>query len=235
MFRQLSLVFCLLFGVVALDAANKEQQRLEQAGIVLEEILNVPDNIPQDLLEKAECIIVYPSVKKAAFIFGGSYGRGAMVCRSGETFSGPWGAPAMYALEGGSVGFQIGGQATDLVLLIMNRKGTDSILDSKVKLGAGVSVAAGPKGRDATASTDAYMQAEILSYSRAQGLFAGVSLQGATIRPDDDASAKVYGRKIKARDIVLGRVIAVPASGQHLVRVLQRGAPRNESEQVSSR
>ena len=235
MFRQLSFVFCLLFGVVALDAANKEQERLAQAGVVLEEIMNVPDNIPQDLLEKAECIIVYPSVKKAAFIFGGSYGRGAMVCRSGETFSGPWGAPAMYALEGGSVGFQIGGQATDLVLLIMNRKGTDSILDSKVKLGAGVSVAAGPKGRDATASTDAYMQAEILSYSRAQGLFAGVSLQGATIRPDDDASAKVYGRKIKARDIVLGKAIAVPASGQKLVSVLQKGAPRNESENASNR
>ena len=123
MFRQLSLVFCLLFGVVALDAANKEQQRLEQAGIVLEEILNVPDNIPQDLLEKAECIIVYPSVKKAAFIFGGSYGRGAMVCRTGETFNGPWGAPAMYALEGGSFGLQLGGQSTDLVLLVMNERG----------------------------------------------------------------------------------------------------------------
>jgi lipid-binding SYLF domain-containing protein len=235
MFRQLSLMFCLLFGVIALSAANKEQERLEEAGVVLEEIMNVPDNIPQELLEKAECIIVFPSVKKAAFIFGASYGRGAMVCRSGETFRGPWGAPAMYALEGGSVGFQIGGQATDLVLLVMNRKGTDSILSSKVKLGVGVSVAAGPKGRDATASTDAYMQAEILSYSRAQGLFAGVSLQGATIRPDDDASARVYGRKIKARDIVLGKAISIPASGQHLVRVLQKGAPRNESENASNR
>ena len=235
MFRQLSLVFCLLFGVIALNAANKEQERLANAGVVMEEIMNVPDNIPQDLLEKAECIIVYPSVKKGAFIFGASYGRGAMVCRTGESFNGPWGAPAMYALEGGSVGFQIGGQATDLVLLVMNRKGAGSILDSKVKLGAGASVAAGPKGRDATASTDAYLQAEILSYSRSQGLFAGVSLQGSTVRPDDDASARVYGRKIKARDIVLGKAIAVPASGQHLVRVLQRGAPRNESEQVSSR
>src|SRR3990172_10209441 len=158
MFRHLSFMFCFLFVVVALHADNKEQERLANAGVVLEEIINVPDNIPQELLETAECIIVFPSVKKAAFIFGGSYGRGAMVCRSGETFSGPWGAPAMYALEGGSVGFQIGGQATDLVLLIMNRKGTDSILHSKVKLGAGVSVAAGPKGRDTQASTDAYMQ-----------------------------------------------------------------------------
>ena len=234
MFRRLSLVFCFLFGVVVLNAANKEQERLVTAGVVLEEIMNVPDNIPQELLEKAECIIVFPSVKKAAFIFGGSYGRGAMVCRSGEAFNGPWGAPAMYALEGGSVGFQIGGQATDLVLLVMNRKGADSILSSKVKLGVGVSVAAGPKGRDATASTDAYLQAEILSYSRAQGLFAGISLQGSTIRPDDDASTKVYGHKITARDIVLGKAIAVPPSGQHLVRVLQKGAPRNQSEQVSS-
>ena len=234
MYRLLSLVFCFLFVVIALRADNKEQERLANAGVVLEEILNVPDNIPQELLDKAECIIVYPSVKKAAFIFGGSYGRGAMVCRSGATFDGPWGAPAMYALEGGSIGFQIGGQATDLVLLVMNQKGADSILSSKVKLGVGASVAAGPKGRDATASTDAYMQSEILSYSRAQGVFAGVSLQGSTIRPDDDASAKVYGRKIKARDIVLGKAIAVPASGQHLVRVLQKAAPRNESKNASN-
>lgn len=235
MFRHLSLMFCLLFVVGVLNADNKEQERLANAGVVLEEIMNVPDNIPQKLLEKAECIIVLPSVKKAAFIFGGSYGRGAMVCRSGATFNGSWGAPAMYALEGGSVGFQIGGQATDLVLLVMNKKGADSILSSKVKLGVGASIAAGPKGRDTQASTDAYMQADILSYSRAQGLFAGISLQGATIRPDDDASARVYGRKIKARDIVLGKAIAVPASGQHLVRVLQKGAPRNESEQASAR
>ena len=230
MFRQVSLVFCFMFAVVALHAANEEQERLENAGVVLEEIMNVPDNIPQELLEKAECIIVFPSVKKAAFIVGGSYGRGAMVCRSGAAFSGPWGAPAMYALEGGSVGFQIGGQSTDLVLLVMNKKGADSILSSKVKLGVGASVAAGPKGRDAQASTDAYMQAEILSYSRAQGLFAGISLQGSSLRPDDDANAKVYGRKIKARDIVLGKAIAVPASGQHLIRVLQKGVPRNQSE-----
>jgi len=235
MFRHLSLVVCILFGVSVLNAANKEQERLANAGVVLEEILNVPDNIPQELLEKAECIIVFPSVKKAAFIFGGSYGRGVMVCRSGATFNGPWGAPAMYALEGGSVGFQIGGQATDLVLLVMNQKGADSILSSKVKLGVGASVAAGPKGRDAQASTDAYMKAEILSYSRSQGLFAGISLEGATVRPDDDASARVYGRRVKARGLVLGGGIAVPASGQHLVGVLEKGAPRNESEQASAR
>ena len=230
MVRHLCLVFCFMCSVVVLNAANKEQERLEACGVVLEEIMNLPDSIPQELLEKAECVIVIPSVKKAAFFFGGSYGRGAMVCRSGAEFNGPWGAPAMYALEGGSVGFQIGGKSTDVVLLIMNKKGADSILSSKVKLGAGISVAAGPKGRDAQASTDAYMQAEILSYSRAQGLFAGVSLQGSTVRPDDKATAQVYGRALKARDIVLGERIAVPDSGRHLVRVLQTHAPRNESE-----
>ena len=235
MFRRLAVVGCVLFVVVAAGAANKEQKRLANSAVVLEEIFNMPENIPADLLDKAECIIVFPSVKKAAFIFGGSYGRGAMVCRSGAAFQGRWGAPAMYALEGGSVGFQIGGKATDLVLLVMNRKGADSILDSKVKLGVGASVAAGPKGRSSQAATDAYLRAEILSYSRSQGLFAGLSLQGSTLRPDDDASARIYGRKIKARDIVLGKAIAVPASGQHLVRVLQARAPRNESEQTAAR
>ena len=229
MLRKLTLSVCVLFFVVTLQAANKEQERLESAGEVLEEILNIPDTIPQDLLGKAECILVFPSVKKAAFIIGGSYGRGAMACRSGASFDGPWGAPAMYALEGGSVGFQIGGQATDLVLLVVNRKGMNSILSSKVQLGGSVSVAAGPKGRDAQASTDAYMKAEILSYSRAQGLFAGISLQGSSLRPDDDASERVYGRKIKARDIVMGNV-AVPASGQRLVRILQARASRNKSK-----
>ena len=235
MIRYLSFLFCIMLVAGVLRADNEEQERLENAGVVLEEILNVPDNIPQELMEKAECVLVFPSVKKAAFIVGGSYGRGAMVCRSGATLSGPWGAPAMYALEGGSVGLQIGGQATDLVLLVMNKRGADSILRSKVKLGAGASVAAGPKGRDAQASTDVYMKAEILSYSRAQGLFAGISLQGSTIRPDDDASAKIYGRRIKARDIVLGKAIAVPAAGQHLIRALQKGVPRNQSETSSNR
>lgn len=236
MIRYLSILFCMcLAGGVVLHADNEEQERLGNAGAVLEEVLNMPDNIPQELLEKAECVLVFPSVKKAAFIVGGSYGRGAMSCRSGATSSGPWGAPAMYALEGGSVGFQIGGQATDLVLLVMNKRGADSILRSKVKLGVGASVAAGPKGRDAQASTDAYMKAEILSYSRAQGLFAGISLQGSTIRPDDDASAEIYGHKIKAREIVLNKAVNIPASGQRLIRALQKGARHNQSEAASNR
>jgi len=224
----------LVAGAVFAKKLNDEQKRLEECGVVMREVLNVPDNIPQELLEKAECVIVIPSVKKLAFGVGASYGRGAMVCRRGEKFRGPWGAPAMYALEGGSVGFQIGGEATDLILLVMNDRGMESILSSKVKLGADASVAAGPKGREASANTDAWMRAEILSYSRSRGLFAGVSLEGSTLRPDDDASADVYGRPIKAKDIVKSQKMGVPATGRHLVNALQKSAPRNESERASN-
>ena len=221
---------CVVFAVVTLGAQNKEQGRLENCGVVMEEILNVPDNIPQELLEKAECVIVIPSMMKAAVGIGGSYGRGAMVCRSGKSFDGPWGAPAMYTLEGGSVGFQLGGEATDLVLLVMNTSGVNALLGSQVKLGGNASVAAGPKGRTVEASTDASMRAEILSYSRSRGLFAGAALSGASLRPDDDATAEVYGRKLTARRIVTGTPIAVPESGRHLVQVLQKHAARNESK-----
>ena len=224
----------LVSGVVYARKLNKEQKRLAECGVVMQEVLNVPDNIPHELLEKAECVIVIPSVKKLAFGVGADYGRGAMICRTGEHFRGPWGAPAMYALEGGSVGFQIGGEATDLVLLVMNGRGMDSILSSKVKLGADASVAGGPKGRDASADTDAWMRAEILSYSRSRGLFAGVSLEGSTIRPDNDASERVYGREIKAADIVRSDKMSVPATGRHLAAVLQKSAPRNQSERASN-
>jgi lipid-binding SYLF domain-containing protein len=234
MFRKLILGVCMMFAASALHAANKEQRRLENSGTVMQEVMGIPDNIPQELLEKAECVIVFPSVLKAAFVVGGDYGRGAMVCRTGEHFNGPWGSPAMYALEGGSVGFQLGGQATDLVLLVMNKRGASAILDSKVKLGADASAAAGPKGRGASADTDATMRAEILSYSRSRGLFAGISLEGSTLRPDNDANADVYGHKITAREIVMGHKIGVPASGRHLVRVLQKNAPHNESEKASN-
>src|ERR1700724_1566430 len=229
MFRKLTFGVCIMFAASSLFAANKEQKRLENSGTVMQEVMGVPDNIPQELLEKAECIIVFPAVLKAALVVGGSYGRGAMVCRTGEHFNGPWGSPAMYALEGASVGFQLGGQATDLVLLVMNEKGASSILNSKVKLGVDASAAAGPKGRDASADTDAYMRAEILSYSRSRGLFAGVSLEGSTLRPDNDATADVYGRKLTAKEIILGGGVGIPASGHHLVAVLQKHSPRNES------
>jgi len=233
MIRKSILFACV--GLVAaastLAANNKEQKRLQNAGVVMQEIMNTPENIPQEIMEKAECVIVFPSVLKAAFVVGASYGRGAMVCRSGKGFRGPWGAPAMMALEGGSVGFQIGGQATDLVLLVMNNRGASSILNSKVKLGADASVAAGPVGRDAAANTDAYMRAEVLSYSRSRGLFAGISLEGSTLRPDDDATADVYGHRLTAREIVLGGEARVPESGRLLVSVLQKNSPRNESKE----
>lgn len=231
MIRKCALTLGVLALAGTLYAANKEQKRLENSGVVMQEIMNTPENIPQEVMEKADCVIVFPSVLKAAFVVGGSYGRGAMVCRTGKEFKGPWGAPAMYALEGGSVGFQIGGQATDLVLIVINQRGASSILNSKVKLGADASIAAGPVGRDASANTDAYMRAEILSYSRSRGLFAGISLEGSTLRPDDDATADVYGRKLSARQIVLGGESRTPASGRHLVSVLQKYAPRNESKE----
>src|SRR6266566_4371190 len=188
-------VFAPLFAEVASAAEQgKDDDRLKNCGTVLQEILDVPDDIPQDLLDKAECVVIFPSVLKFAIGLGGSYGRGAMVCRSGEHFTGPWGAPSMAALEGGSFGFQLGGQATDFVLLIMNPRGAKAILSSKVKLGADMAAAAGPKGRDAAANTDATMRAEILSYSRSRGLFAGISLEGSTLRPDNNANEKLYGK-----------------------------------------
>ena len=235
MFRYLSLALCFMLGSISLGADNKEQGRLENCGVVMQEILDVPDNIPQELLEKAECVIVIPSMTKAALGIGGSYGRGAMVCRSGKTFKGPWGAPAMYSLEGGSFGLQLGGESTDVVLLVMNDRGVDALLSSKVKLGGNASAAAGPKGRNVEASTDASLRAEILSYSRSRGLFAGVSLEGTSLRPDDDASEQVYGRKVTARHIVTGKRITVPASGRHLVAVLEKNAPHNESTQSTKR
>jgi lipid-binding SYLF domain-containing protein len=235
MLRKLVFGVCILFAATSVFAANKEQERLENSGTVMQEVLGVPDNIPQDLLDKADCVIVFPSVLKAAFVVGGDYGRGAMVCRTGEHFRGPWGSPAMYALEGASVGFQLGGEATDLVLLVMNERGASAILESKVKLGGDASVAAGPKGRTASADTDATMRAEILSYSRARGLFAGISLEGSTLRPDNDASADVYGRKITAKEIVLEHNIGVPPSGRLLVRVLEKHSPHHEAEKTSNR
>ena len=217
------------------DKDTKETDRLENAGTVLGEILNIPDDIPQDLLDKAECVVIFPSVLKFAIGFGGSYGRGAMVCRGGEHFTGPWGAPSMTALEGGSFGLQLGGQATDFVLLIMNPRGATAILSSKVKLGAGVSAAAGPKGRDAEANTDVTLRAEILSYSRARGLFAGISLEGSTLRPDNDANEHVYGNKITATEIVRAGAVPVPSAGRKLVSLLNSKSPKNLSDPNSLR
>jgi SH3 domain-containing YSC84-like protein 1 len=211
------------------DEKEKDEDRLRTAGDVMKEIMNIPDDIPQSLLDKADCVIVFPSVIKAAFIVGGSYGRGVMTCRSGENFQGPWGAPSMMALEGGSFGLQLGGQATDFVLLVMNQDGARGILASKVKLGADASAAAGPKGRDAEADTDASMRAEILTYSRARGLFAGISLEGSTVRPDNDGNERVYGRMIPAKDIVLHGVVPIPEAARTLTATLNQHSPKHRA------
>lgn len=225
-----ALIAVLLVASVAYGAdtsdKQKQEDRLKNSGQVMDEILKMPDTIPQDILNRAKCVVVIPSVLKAAFVVGGSYGRGAMVCRTGKTFTGPWGAPSMVALEGASVGFQIGGQATDFVFLIMNDRGASSLLSSKVKLGGDISAAAGPVGREAEGDTDAYMRAEILTYSRARGLFAGVSLEGSTLRPDNDANESLYGRKIDAKSIVFGPSPETPASAHELIFLLEKAAPR---------
>jgi SH3 domain-containing YSC84-like protein 1 len=233
--RMLSSLLALAIIGLPLSVAQdkKEADRLDNCGTVLKEILDIPDDIPQDLLDKAECVIVYPSVLKAAFVIGGSYGRGAMTCRTGDHYTGPWSAPSMMALEGGSVGFQIGGQATDFVLLVMNARGAHSILNSKVKLGADASVAAGPKGRTAAAATDATLRAEVLSYSRSRGLFAGISLEGSTVRPDNDANERVYGKKVEAESIIFKGAVAVPPPGQKLIRYLDQKSPKNLSDPSS--
>src|SRR5580692_2941216 len=233
--RYFAIAVCLSFAAGAVFAATKEQKRLENCGMVMQEVLNIPDNLPKDVLSKAECVIVFPSLLKLAFGMGKEYGRAAMVCRTGKEFNGPWGAPAMYALEGDSLGMQIGGEATDLILLVMNQRGAASILSSKIKLGGDASAAAGPVGRDASANTDLWMRAEILSYSRSRGLFAGISLEGSTLRQDKKANERIYGHKITARTILLGNKVPIPRTGRYLVRVLQANAPRNESKQVAAR
>ncbi len=225
------LVVAALVGLplVTSVAARQEEERLKNSATVLKEIFGMPDGIPAELLDKAECVIVFPSVVKVAVGIGGSYGRGALTCRSGSTHNGPWGPPVMFALEGGSIGLQLGGQATDYVLLVMNDRGASSVLTSKVKLGADASAAAGPKGRTAGAATDVVMRAEILTYSRARGLFAGISLEGSTLRSDGDANEKLYGKKIEARDIV-GGAVTVPAEAKPLIDVLNSRSPKNLSD-----
>jgi SH3 domain-containing YSC84-like protein 1 len=222
------LALCLLASEMFADD-RKEKERLENCGLVLQEIMDIPDDIPQDLIDKAYCVIVYPSVLKGAFIFGGSYGRGSMTCRTGEHFNGPWSAPTMMALEGGSFGFQIGGQAIDFVLLVMNERGARAILSSKVKLGGDASAAAGPKGRTAEASTDVTLRAEILSYSRARGLFAGISLAGSTVRPDNRANEQVYKKDLTAQDIIFKGAVPVPPAAQQFISYLNKKSPKNLS------
>ena len=223
----LGLTFAMVLPVFAQE---KEADRVENAGTVMKEILNAPDSIPQSVLDKADCVVILPSVLKFAIGIGDSYGRGVMTCRGGSTFHGPWGAPTMMALEGGSAGLQLGGNATDFVLLLMSPRSAKSILSSKVKLGGDASAAAGPVGRNASAETDVTMRAEILSYSRSRGLFAGISLEGSTLRPDNDANKKLYGKEVSASDIVFKNAVPVPASAKALLATLQKASPRNKSK-----
>jgi lipid-binding SYLF domain-containing protein len=228
-----SFLAILLIAASAIASDEREEERVKDAGEVMKEILNIPDDIPQDLLDKAECIVVLPSVKKGAFGVGGSYGRGVMICRGGQHYTGKWGAPALYALEGVSIGFQLGGQATDFVLLVMNQKGARSLLSSKVKLGADASAAAGPKGRTAEGATDIVMNAEILSYSRNKGLFAGISLEGSTLRSDGSANTKLYGRKLTAKEIIREGKVGIPGAAHELVSLLDSKSPVNRSDPKS--
>jgi len=233
LFRVLLAILLISTAASAADKEDKDkgkqEERLQNAGAVMGEILNIPDNIPQDLLDKARCVVVIPSVLKAAFVVGGTYGRGTMVCRTGKTMRGAWGAPAMMVLEGGSLGFQLGGEATDFVLLVMGDRGASSLLHSKTKLGGDASVAAGPVGRTAEANTDAYMRSEILTYSRARGLFAGVSLEGASLREDNEGNEALYGRKISAAEIVQGPSPATPESAHKLVALLDKASPSSSA------
>ncbi len=227
--KRICAALMLLVITLPVFAQKKEQDRVANAGEVMKEILNIPDDIPQSVIDKADCVVVLPSVLKFAFGFGGSYGRGVMTCRGGEDFKGAWGAPTMMALEGGSFGLQLGGQATDFVLLLMSPRSARSILASKVKIGGDVSAAAGPVGRNASAETDVALRAEILSYSRARGLFAGISLSGSTLRPDNNANKKLYGRKISARDIVFNNQVTAPESARLLLSELNKRSPTNKS------
>src|SRR5437870_9894482 len=233
--KLLALIFAIVMLPISLMAADseKEQDRVKEAGVVLKEIINIPEDIPKDLFDRAECVVVLPSVKKFAIGLGGSYGRGVMSCRTGQHFTGPWSAPAMYALEGGNIGFQLGGQATDFVQLVMNPRGAESLMGSKVKLGADASAAAGPKGRSAESATDVVMRAEMLSYSRSRGLFAGVSLEGSTLRSDNRANRKLYGREVSAKQILREAKVGAPAAAHELLAELNKYSPKNKSEPKS--
>ncbi len=206
------------------DPEDKGARRLAACQEVLVEVLGMPESIPRDLLDKAECVIVIPSAKKAALGVGARWGKGAASCRKTDGRSG-WSAPLMMSVGGGSVGFQIGGQASDYVLLVMHAKGMESLLKSKFTLGADASVAGGPKGRTAGASTDAWMRAEILSYTRSRGIFAGVSIEGVVIHRDDDTNEAVYGEPVSARKVLLEERYAVPSAGRGFIDALNQYSP----------
>jgi lipid-binding SYLF domain-containing protein len=225
--KLLSLLCVSLIAVPAFAKGDKERERLDEAGTVMKEVINIPEGIPKELLEKAECVVVLPSVKKGAIGIGLSYGRGVMTCRNGANFTGGWGSAVFMALEQGSIGWQLGGEATDFILLLMSPRSARGVLASKVKLGADASAAAGPKGRTAEAATDATMRAEILTYSRSRGLFAGVSLSGSTLRPDGGANENFYRRRVNAKQLVQ------QGGNSQLASILNATAPVNKSDPTS--
>ncbi len=220
----LGLIFLTSCGTALAKEENREADRLKKAAEVINEVMGTPEkSIPHDLLDKAVCVGVIPSEKKLALGIGGTFGRGCLICRRGG--NGPWGAPSMFTVGGANIGFQIGGQATDFVLVVMNSKGAKKLLQSRSKLGADASVAGGPVGRTAEGATDIQLQAEILTYSRSRGLFAGLSLEGQVIKQDHDGNARLYGHKLDPKDILINGKVGVPAAAQPLAGALMKYSP----------
>ena len=226
MYRVMVTVAMVACLAASAAAQKKEQQRIENANLVLNEILRMPETIPARLLARATCVVVIPSALKAAALVGASYGRGVMTCRKGTNFTEDWGPPSMIALEGGSFGFQLGGQATDFVFLLMNARAASSMLSSRVKIGVDTAAAAGPVGRDAEASLDVFMRAEILTYSRSRGIFGGISLTGSTLRADNRANEHLYGKPLNGKDIVVRNEVVAPAAAQGLLATLNHASPK---------
>jgi SH3 domain-containing YSC84-like protein 1 len=219
--KLVTLVALSIATALPLFAQKKEDTRLQDSATVMQEILN--GGLPKTILSQSDCVLIFPSVKKVAIGIGGSYGRGALVCRQGAEMKGKWGAPAMYALDQGSIGLQLGSTATDFVLVVMNQKGAEQILNGKTKLGSNAAAAAGPTGAQATSYNAAAMQADVLTYSRSKGLFAGVSLQGASMDPDSDANKRLYGKDMSAKEIVTSAT--VPGAAKPLVDLLDNTSP----------
>jgi len=223
-------VLCLFMPVLtfAEQKGEHEQQRVTESGQALDELINSKSGIPTDLLNKTECVIILPSVKKGGFIVAGQYGKGLMTCRTGEKFTGPWSAPIMMQSSGGSIGFQAGGEAIDYVILVLNDKGARTVMNGKAKLGGDASIAAGPVGREAEASTTGNMSTEMLSYSRTNGVFGGVSLSGTSLGPDSGANENLYGKKVTGEQIWAGQVQA-PAAAKNMLALLESKSPKNLS------
>jgi SH3 domain-containing YSC84-like protein 1 len=227
----IGILLCFMIPVTATaQSGDKEQERLKGSGNVMKELLDVSSGVPISVINKSECIIVFPSVKKAVFLVAGSYGRGVMTCRGGENFDGPWSTPAMMQSSGGGFALQAGGGATDFVILVMDDKGAHAIMKGKAKLGAAATVAAGPVDRGAESSTNATMDAEMLCYSRAQGVFTGVSLSGTSLGPDNEADLSLYGKKVSVVQIIAGSTVQTPDSAKELLAVLTEKSPGNVSK-----